>query len=285
MKYINKTKFILSIGNKESLMPLGLSREFTPKEIEANTELQARLANKHIAEWNGTDAVVVQPKKVVDERYEVDHTMEDTKLISVKEQGSDKPVEYVVADATGSDGISMEPGTVVTSFDSQTIKTAADFIESGVDARTFVSGADAIEGELNIESESAEMTDEDTLVENEATRDTPMDADEAIAADAARFIRPSGRNGSTETTVKAMVHKAVQSEMSKVYKEEAKSLDDGESIINADPKVTSFLAQPLNAKKFMIAKETDATFLKSVDGTSQSQMVKQLVKQRLEELK
>ena len=283
MRFKNNTKFILSIGGRDSIKPHGISREFTPKEVENNNELQARLLSKHVSEHTG--AVPEKPKKpVADIRYEMDPSVVNGKLVTDKAPGK-KPVQYVVADAEGSDGVSMDAEGQVTSFGKDMDKSA-DFIETGVDAGAFKkNGADAIEKELDKEFKDATFDDEDTLSENESERPPALDADEAISADASQFIQQRGKMGAEATTAKAMVEKAVTSEMSKVNKEAAASLDNGEVATSASGKVTDFLKQPLNAKKFMIAKETDSTFLKEVDSISQSETIKTLVKQRLEELK
>lgn len=284
MRYKNNTNFILPIGRQESIKPYGISREFSQKEVAENDELQSRLANKHISEYTGP-APKDEAKKPVDIRYEVDPTMVKGKLVTDKVVGKGKaPVQYVMADAEGSDGISMDQEGTVTSF-GKDISKAGDYIENGVDARTYKNGADAMEGELNREFEESTFDDEDTLSENESERSAIPDADEAIAADAAQFLHKQGKNGAELKTARELIETEVTSEMSKVNQAVAQTLDNEEVVPNATGKVADFLKQPLNAKKFMIAKETDATFLKEVDTISQSDTVKQLVKQRLEEIK
>jgi hypothetical protein len=282
MRFKNNTRFILSLGPQQSLPPFAISREFSQKEIDNNVELQSRLLNKHISEYTG-EVPKVEKRKESDIRYEVDPTMTPGKLVNKASSGK-KSVQYVVADPEGSDGISMDPEGSVTSLNKD-FNRSADYIEEGVDASKFKNGADAMEAELNKEFKESTFDDEDTLSENEGERNPIPDADEAIAADAAQFLKNAGKDGSTVTTAKAMIEKEVTSEMSKINKAVSESMDNGEAVSGAAGKVTDFLKQPLNAKKFMIAKETDASFLKEVDMVSQSETVKQLVKQRLEEIK
>jgi hypothetical protein len=284
MRYQNTTKFILPIGGRDTLKPYGISREFTDKQVADNTELQSRLLSGHIVEYKGPVAAIVAPKKQ-DIRYEVDPSSVNGKLITGTGAGAKKPVQYVVADSEGSDGVSMDTEGSVHSL-GKDYKKAPDYIEEGVDARTYKkNGADAMEGELNKEFEESTFDDEDTLSENESERDDAQDADAAIAADATQFLHKQGKDGSQPTTAKALIEKAVTSEMAHLNQATAKSNDAGETAPGATGKVADFLKQPLNAKKFMIAKETDSTFLKEVDTLSQSETVKQLVKQRLEEIK
>ena len=284
MRYKNETKFILPIGKQEHIKPYGISREFSKKEIEENDELQSRLNNHNISEYTGT---VTEPpkKKVQDIRYEIDPTMMQGKLITGTAKGGNKPVQYIMADAEGNDGVSMDSDTAITSF-GKDIHKAAEYIEEGVNAQTFKNGADAMEAELNTEFEQSTFDDEDTLADNESERDGAQDADESIATDAQMFLQQRGKNGAEVTTAKQMIETEVTSQMNKVNKSLAEKLDDSEvAPLTATGKVADFLKQPLNAKKFMIAKETDSTFLKEVNSVSGSDTIKQLVKQRLNEIK
>lgn len=282
MRFKNNTKFILSIGGRDALQPFGISREFAPKEIEANDELQSRLLAKHISEYTGV--VPEAPTQAEpDIRYERDPQLVQGKLVTDTTTGK-KPVQYVVADAEGSDGVSMDAEGQVTSF-GKDIHQSADFIEEGVDAGAFKNGADAMESELNKETTDATFDDEDTLSENESERSSIPDADEAIAADASQFVQQRGKMGAETTTARAMIEKSVTSEMNKVNKEIVAGSDDVQNVNSSNGKVVEFMKQPLNAKKFMIAKETDSGFLKEVNTISQSETIKSLVTQRLEELK
>ena len=284
MRFKNRTNFILPIGGRDSLKPYGISREFTAKEIEANNELQSRLLMKHVEEYTGlTPELPI--KRHQDIRYEVDGN-ENAKGTPVTVPGAPgkAPVQYIMADAEGNDGVSMDPGDMVTSFGKDASKSG-DFIETGMDARTFKNGADAAEAEMNQENDAATFDDEESLDENESERSEGLDVDAAISADASEFLHPQGKNGAQVTTVKATVEKEMSSAMAKINQEGSTKLDDGEYLPEAPGKVADFLKKPLNAKKFMIAKETDSGFLKEVNKISASATVKQLVTQRLEELK
>lgn len=287
MRFKNNTKYILSIGKRQSLRPYAVSREFTEKEATENDELQARLLAKHISVYEGPVEAVQRPAPV-DVRYEVDPSTPVSGKTVTHEVGKGRPpVQYVVADSEGADGISIDPGgdrQVVTSFDKD-VKKAADFIEEGVDASKFKNGADAMEHALNKEFEESTYDDEDNLAENESERGPVLDADQAIDEDTTHFIKSNGKHGAKVTTARDMIEKEVATETAKLSQEMSKSLDQGEAVQGGTPKVTEFLKQPLNAKKFMIAKETDPAFLKEIDTLSQSETVKQLVNQRLNELK
>lgn len=285
MRYKNTTNFILPIGGRDTLRPHAISREFTPKEIEDNNELQRRKLMGHIVEYTGPIDEPTPKKKKQDIRYEVDPTMFNGQVITSSAKGAKQPVQYVVADSNTADSISIESEGTVSSIGKDSSKYA-DYIENGVDASKFKNGADAMEAELTQEFKDSTFDDEETLSENESERPEGLDADEAIASDATEFLQKRGRDGASVTTAKAMIEQAVTSEMNKVNKDLAQNLDQGEVTTQTTTgKVADFLKQPLNAKKFIIAKETDSTFLKEVDTISQSETVKQLVKQRLEEIR
>ena len=284
MRFKNRTAFILTIGGHDHLQPYGISREFSAKEIEANNELQSRLLAKNVEEYTGI-APELPVKRHQDIRYEVDAGEEAKGTpVTVPGKAGRPPVQYIMADAEGNDGVSMDSGDTITSFGKDASKSG-DFIESGVNARTFKNGADAAEAEMNQESEAATFDDEESLAENESERSEGLDVDAAISADASEFLHPQGKNGAQVTTVKATVEKEMTSAMAKINQEGSAKLDDGEYVEAAPGKVADFLKKPLNAKKFMIAKETDSGSLKEVNKISASDTVKQLVTQRLEELK
>lgn len=281
MRFKNKTNCILTIGRRMSLSPHGISGEITDKEFENNDELQSRFANGLVEKYEGPVPASHTPQKV-DARYEMDPVIVNGKIVTDK--STKTPIQYVVADSEGVDSVSMDGGDSVHSL-GKNYHQSPDFIESGVDASKYKNGAEAMEKELNREFEESTYDDEDTLSENESERGPIEDADDAIARDASQFLQARGKNGAEVTTAKNMIEQSVTSETAKVNKMVSESLENGEAAPSASHKVTEFLKQPLNAKKFMIAKETDPNFLSEVNTVSQSDTVKQLVQQRLEELK
>ncbi len=280
MRFKNTTGYILPIG-RGKVGPYGITPEISKKELETNEELQSRIDNGLLVEHTGPapEAPTVRAPEVKFDR-DPEFPSAPAKVMKPGAAGR-KPVEYVVADPDGVDAVSMDSGDSITSFGKEARKSA-DYIEEGVDARPYMNGADAMEAALNREFEDAVTDDPEMSADGSSSDPDPIDADAAIAADASEFVRTQGKNGGEVTTAKAMIESEISAGMAKVNKTASPMLDNGEA--SGTGKVAELLKKDFNAKKFMIAKETDATFLKQVGAHTGSDNVRQLIQQRLEEL-
>ena len=284
MKFANKSGSILSLGRAE-LRPYAISRNFTEKEMDSIPSIAFYISKGVIVEYKDGDSM---PKPLVKRKSAVKYEMDSQEASgeTVTKMVNDHKVQYVVANAEGVDNVEMSDASAVTSADGK-VHTTADYIEQGVDASQFKNGALAIERALNKESAEAEYNDDDTLAENESERAEVLDLDKIEEADMGRIVKKDGKFGAHETTAKAMVEADISSGMNKVTKEFAKGLDDREAVPadQAPAKVVEFLKQSFHAKKFMISKEGDKEFLAEIGGVTQSDAIKQLVTQRMSELK
>jgi hypothetical protein len=282
MKFVNTGRCILSIGNA-TVHPYSVTRDYSPKEIAESNELAGLQSRGVLVEYKGV--MPVPPAKTAaksDPRYETEETFDEGKKVTKVVNG--RPVTYVVADSEGVDGVSMMDDGMVTSLGKDVYKSP-DFIETGVDAGKFKNGADAIEAELKKEFDESTVDDEDTLAEHESERSDPMDVEFAEAEDHALMVKKNGKMGAELTTAKAMIETDLTKGLNDVAREVSKNLDNGETVSSDKANVSEFLSQPFNAKKYMIAKETDAQLLTDIESTTQSESVKKLVSQRLAELK
>lgn len=280
MKFVNTSRCIVTIGNA-TIYPFTVTRDYSEKELKENDKLNDRIKRGILVEFTGK--IPARPSKVAygDPRFEVEQTFEEGKKVTQIRNG--KPVTYVVADSEGVDGVAMSDDEMHTSSDGR-LKTSPDYIETGIDAGKFKNGADAMEAELNKECAESNTDDSDNLAEHESDRGEPMDLDYAEAEDHAQMVRKNGKFGADVTTAKAQIQTEITRGLNEVNKTLSETLDEGEPT-DMTGKVADLLSKPYNAKKYMIAKENDKQFLTSVESTTQSEAVKNLVKQRISELK
>ena len=281
MKFKNESRFVFSVGS-ETIRPGQITRDFTDKERQENADLIFRIGQGYLVAFDGPEPKLATPVKSNQApRYEMDETFEKTKEVSQKI--GNQVVTYVVADAEGSDSVSMTDDNIHHSL-GKNVRKSADYIEKGIDASKFKNGADALEAELAREGVESEFTDEDSLSENESEREDILDIDHAEAEDHALMIKSQGKMGAEVTTAKKEIEADLERGLNAVAQEVSKDLENGESI-SGTGKVVDFLKQPINAKKFIIAKETDKQFLTEVGSATKSEIVKKLINQRVNELK
>jgi hypothetical protein len=274
MKYANVSRALLTVAFTP-VRPGQLTPDLTPEQIKADPNFERYLKKGHLVEYKGGP---IPPSKLdaSKAKYDTEETQNTGKLVTSK-----RGVTYIMADAEGSDAVDL-PGDedVVAGKDK-----AGDLIDSGVDARTYKSAAQAIEDELNLEDADAAFDDEPTLSETEPERNMPEDADELIRGDISGIVTKGDKFGAEVKSVKEIVQTEVAKGMNKVAQEVGKSLDNNEVVKTSDPRVAEFLKQPLNAKKVTISKATDKAFLSDVAKITKSDPVKKLIDQRLQEIK
>jgi hypothetical protein len=161
-----------------------------------------------------------------------------------------------------------------------------DIIESplGVNAEG-KTGAEMIEAALNKDDVDSTFDDVENIADMEGELDDVEDVDDFMAKDAARFIIRNGRAGAKVITagdaIKDDLSKAI-TEMNDVVSKES---DDAEMASTNNPRTNEFLKQAYATKKKMISKETDKSFLEEISKATASKNIKDVVRQRLSELK
>jgi hypothetical protein len=281
MKYKNTQKSIIIIGDRESVQPFGITRDFSPKDMDALPGIDAAIRKGYITPYDGKEEateIAVSPRAAT---WQTE--MSSGPTIKKKTAGG-TTVEYVVADSDGSDSVAMSDPDTVTSLSGQ---KSSDYIEEGVDARKFVkhrSASEAYDEELDKENLDSEYNDEDTLAEGETERDNILDVDDEIAKDASQILIQNGKAGAQLRDVRAVVEESTAHALNDISAATRPDYDDAEVQAGAPSKVVDFLKQNFSAKKWSISKETDAKFLNDVSKVTQSENVRSLVEQRLSEL-
>ena len=283
MKYKNTRNSILIIGDRESVMPFGITRDFSPKDEDSMPGLDAAKRKGALVPYEGKDEPI---EKAPSPRAAQWHTeMSSGKPVTKKLAGGGV-VEYVVSDTDGCDAVAMsDPDTVTTLSGNR----SSDYIEEGVSAKTYNksrNASEAFDAEIDAENLAADFDDEDTLAENESERDGILDVDDEIAKDATQMlVRNSGSKGGQQLRdVRAVVEESTAKALGEMSKAARPDYDDAELQAGAPAKVVDFLKQNFAAKKWVIAKETDASFLNDVQSFTQSENVRSLITQRLSEL-
>lgn len=281
MKFKNTQRAIVIIGERESVQPHGVTRDFSDKEIENTPGIDAAIRKGYIVPFEGKEEPVAAPAP---HKPVWDTEMSSGTPVTKKIAGGGT-VEYVVADSDGADSVSMSDPDTVTSLPNN---RSSDYIEEGVDARKFNhrSASEAFDAEIDAENIAADFDDEDTLSENESERDNILDVDEELARDATQvFTKNAGSKGGQQPKdVMAVVEESVSKSLGEVSKASKKSYDDAELQTGAPAKVVDFLKQNFPAKKWVISHETDASFLTEVARVTKSENVRSLAQQRLAEL-
>lgn len=327
MKFRNTRKAIIVLADRESVPPYGISRDYTEEEIKNNLSLKMAIDKKVFVPDDGKTPIPA-PDKDRRVAYDREDGIAPTKVN--KKVGAGKPVEYVVADMEGCDGITTDPDSIT----SLPGKRTADHIEEGLSARDYNktnrTPSEALDAEYDKENLDSEFDDEENLAENEGEVTNIGDADADIAADAAEMVagrgkvKPvkyvveeetsasinevvaesnlehvgdddiagetaqvltaRGKGGSELRPVTAVVDEKTTQALNEVAQSLKKDTDDNEQVASAPGKVCDFLRQSFSAKKWAIAKETDADFLKEVKSYTSSDNVRSIISQRLAEL-
>lgn len=284
MKYKNTRNSILIIGDRESVMPFGITRDFSSKDEDNMPGLDAAKRKGALVPYEGKD----EPVEVAPSPRAVEwHTeMSSGKPVTKKLPGGGV-VEYVVSDTDGCDAVAMSDPDTVTSLSGN---RSSDYIEEGVSAKGYNksktprNASEAFDAEIDAENLDANFDDEDTLAENESERDGILDVDEEISRDASQFLVKNGKSGSQPKDIRAMVEESVSKTVGDIAAANRPDYDDAELQAGAPAKVVDFLKQNFSSKKWAIAKESDAGFLNDVQKFTQSENVRSLITQRLSEL-
>jgi len=197
MKYKNTQKAIIVIGDRESVQPFGITRDFSPKDIEGLPGIDAAVRRGYLVEYNGKEEqseISASPRAAV---WQTE--MSSGKPVKKKLPGGGV-VEYVVADAEGCDAVSMSDPDTVTSIEG---KKSSDYIETGVDARQYKhrDASEAFDAEIDKENEDATFDDEETLAENEGDRSNILDVDKEISDEAAAVLAKNGKPVPTKEVI------------------------------------------------------------------------------------
>lgn len=282
MKYKNTQKAIIIIGDRESVMPFGVTRDFSAKDLDSMPGIDAAIRKGYLVEFNGKEEPAPAP---ISKRAASWQTEMSSGTPVKKKTATGQYVEYVVADSDTNDSVAMSDPDTVTSLPGQ---KSSDYIEEGVDARRYKhrSASEAFDAEIDQENADADFDDETNLAENEFERDSIQDVDDDIAKDMSQvFIKNSGSKGGQQPAdVMAVVEQSTAHALADVSKATRANFDDAEVQAGAPAKVVDFLKQNFAAKKWAIAKETDASFLNEVSRVTQSENVRSLAEQRLAEL-
>lgn len=289
MKYKNTQKAIIIIGERESVEPYGITRDFSPKDVDNLPGIDAAVRKGYLTPYEGKDEPAPKP---VSPRTAQWHTEMATGTPVRKQLPNGNVVEYVVADSDTNDSVSMSDPDSVTSLHGQ---TSPDYIEEGVDARQYLkdqagkparNASDAFDEELDKENVDADFDDEANLAENEFDRDSIQDVDEEIAKDMSQvFIKNAGgKGGQQPADVRTVVERETSAALDEVSKATRPSYDDAEVQAGAPAKVVDFLKQSFASKKWEISKSTDRPFLEEVSRITQSENVRSLAQQRIAEL-
>jgi hypothetical protein len=282
MKFKNTQKAIVILGDRESVQPFSITRDFSPKDMENMPGIDAAVRKGYLVQYEGPDE---QVESSPSPKAAVWHTEMSSGTPVKKKVAGGGTVEYVVADSNGADAVAMTDPDTVTSLAGN---RSSDYIEEGVDARQYKhkNASEAFDAEIDQENLDAEFDDETTLAENETERDNIKDVDEELAADAAQvFVKNSGsKGGSRPVDVRHVVEQTTAKALDDISKATRPNYDDAELQAGAPAKVVDFLKQNFSAKKWQLSKETDAGFLEGIAKVTQSENVRSLANQRLAEL-
>ena len=280
MKYKNTRNSILIIGDRESVMPFGITRDFSPKDEDNMPGLEAAKRKGALVPYEGKDEPV--EKAPSPRAAQWDTEMSSGTPVQRKIPGGGV-VEYVVSDTDGCDAVSMSDPDTVTSLSGN---RSSDYITEGVSAKQYKStnASAAFDREIDAENEAANYDDDDTLAEGEDDRSNMLDVDHEITRDASQFLVKNGKAGSQPKEIHAMVEESVAKAVNAIDSATRPSYDDAEIQAGAPGKVVDFLKQSFSSKKWEIAKSQDAGFLNDVQSYTQSENVRSLIAQRLTEL-
>jgi len=298
-RYYNTENAYVPIGPRQSVPPYGVTRDFTDEEVAASVDLRWAINDrKWLVPWDGKSPLPKQarleqaPKKA---NYTVAPDSVGGQRVQIKSKDGAKAVEYIVADSEGSDSVgnaSADP-SVLAALPEQGRST--EYIEEGTSARdatgamktAWVNASDAMEAALNKETTGADLEydDENDLTEgDDKTRTDPLDADHEIAGDYGQVLRDQGRMGAELVSTQQVMTETVSKAAAELASAVAPNVDDGEVAAGATDEVASFLKQSFSAKKWVIAKTSDAAFLENIKAVTQSENLKSIVSQRLSEL-
>jgi hypothetical protein len=283
MKYKNTQRAIVIIGDRESVQPYGITRDFSPKDMENLPGIDAAVRKGYLVQYEGKDEPIESSASPRAATWQT----EMSSGTPVKKKTPGGVVEYVVADTEGCDAVSMSDPDTVTSL-SGTGEHSTEYIEEGLSAKQYKhrTASEAFDAEIDKENLDADFNDEDTLAETEQERDNILDADEEIAKDTSQvFVKNAGpKGGSQPQGVQAVVEQATSKALSEVSKANKPDYDEAEVQAGAPAKVVDFLKQNFSAKKWEIAKSSDPEFLREIEKVTQSENIRSLVQQRLAEL-
>jgi hypothetical protein len=280
MKYKNTQRSIVIIADRESVQPYGITRDFSPKDMDSMPGIEAGIRKGYLIPYEGKDEPIETAVSPRASTWETE--MSSGKPVQRKMAGGGV-VEYIVADDDGCDSVAQSDPDTVTSIPGN---RSSDYIETGVSARKFKhrDASAAYDAQIDEENASATFDDEDTLAEGEGERDNILDVDHEIAADATRMLIANGKAGSQLRDVRAIVEESTSKALNDLATATRPDYDDTEVQAGAPAKVVDFLKQNFPAKKWAIAKESDASFLQDIHKVTQSENVRSLVEQRLQEL-
>lgn len=298
MKYRNTTNSYVPLGPRESVPPFGVTRDFTQEEFDKSNDLRYFVnEKKYLVPWDGTtplpqaSAAAVEAQKVKKAQYQ---TAADSLAGEVKtiKSSTGKVVEYISATDVGSDGVANfdHADDMVASMEG---RRSLEHIEEGVTPEMVAkpgvkwqNASDAFEAELKNETDDVdEFNDDDTLADKEELRDVIPDADDEITNEYTRILKDGGRMGATDVSVRTAVEEAASAGAAALAEATAPNFDEGERIQGeTSPKTAALLAKPFNTKKWVLSKEMDQTLLKEVAAVTQSENVRSLAQQRLQEL-
>lgn len=306
MKFQNTERAFVQVGPRESVVPYGVTRDYTDEEIQKSPEIRHALERGYLEKYDPTKehhtAVAASAKARLKPANKADYVLaQDNEggAVTTKKPAYGKPVEYIVADSSGVDGLSVPDDKTEVVAQRVDGKLPVDHIEAGVSGRSadgsmktqWSTASDAYERQLNEEEPSLEYNDEETLTEGDGS-DTPppADADSEIEADLATLItKNEGNMGARETNSRELVREAVAKAMHEVDAATRPNYDDGEKVdvIGVDPKfaeAADLLGQSFATKKWAISKSQDKELIGLIVKLTKSENVSALAKQRLTEL-
>lgn len=283
MKYKNTQRSIVIIADRESIQPYGITRDFSPKDMESMPGIEAAIRKGYIIPYDGKEEAVEVSASPRASTWQTEMSSGEPVRRTTGTGKEAKVVEYVVSDSDGCDSIAMNDADTVTSIPG---KRSSDYIEEGVSADKYRStnASAAFDREIDAENDAATFDDEDTLAENEDDRSNMLDVDHEIARDASQILIANGKGGSQPRDVRAIVEESASHAIDGLERASRPSYDDAEVQAGAPAKVVEFLKQNFPSKKWAIAKETDPSFLHDIHKVTKSENVRSLVEQRISEL-
>ena len=279
MRYFNKTTSRL-ILKRELVEPMTVTQYDYSDEDLKDPDFSIFVTNGHMRPATEKDIKKTAPVAPKDPRYILENSKNDKKVVSKKTN----EVKYVVAEGDSLDNISMGDDDMVIAKDDE--NPSPDTIEQGIgvdaDGKT---GSDKVEDQLNQDHEDSSFNDDSNLADMEEDLDEVQDVDDAMREDASLFIKANGKMGAKVKSTADYVKEDVAKAVNEMNKSVAESSDDNEAANTGNSKVNELLKKPYAAKKKMISRETDKAFLKEVSGATASKNLKEIVNQRLTELK
>jgi hypothetical protein len=280
MKYKNTQRSIVIIADRESVQPYGITRDFSPKDMDSMPGIEAGIRKGYLIPYEGKDEPIESAVSPRASTWDVEMSSGKTTQVKTANGGI---VEYITSDSDGCDAVAMSDPDTVTSIPGN---RSSDYIEEGVSAKKYRStnASAAFDREIDAENDAANFDDEDTLAEGEGERDNILDVDHEIAADATRMLIANGKAGSQLRDVRALVEESTSKALGDLAEATRPDYDDTEVQAGAPAKVADFLKQNFPAKKWELSKTTDAEFLENVIKVTNSENIKSLAQQRLSEL-